>query len=698
MNYLNPQRGDLRIAALLFLGVSLGGCFASPDFSRITCKNDNQCAPGYQCNLTTNKCVHATDASSLGEVGVSHADGAFDVGASVDLAVSVDGGFADQASRDAIAALDSLPGADTGALADSQISYDIAPLLPDAPAGLDTAGPDVASPAPDLGNDLPNDVPSDLFVGSKDVPIAAEAGTDTALVADTRPAGLPLGATCATSASCALGNCVDGVCCDSPCTGACQSCALSTTPGTCSNVTGAPAPGHTPCVGSGTCVGTCNGQSASCAYHGAETNCGAASCTSGTATAARSCNGVGSCGAVTTTPCGNYVCGSTACLTTCSTVGDCVAGSVCTGGSCVACGLGETVCGTACVKTDSDNLNCGRCSHSCGGSATCSNGRCQPVAMVSSLPSSAGYDVGPDGLFYTSGGTVYGCTQTSCSGVNQRQIGGGFASTSDLVLTRGMTPNQVVFYASPSQPNNWLYACPVSTGCPSSPTQIIGYGATSQTSLASFQTYNGDVYYQNAGGVNNAIYHCSGTSSPCTLTAGGGPGTAHVPSASNSLDVARAFATDATYVYFLESIDSFNDFALDRCPNNGSCTTPNILVASIFSAAILVTYNGKLYWSVSTSGGPIVQCDLPGCTTQTNFLTTAVGAVLGMAVDSSGLYWMTTGGLYTCPLTGCPGIGPTAITGSVADGSKELRVQDSSVYWLTPGTGIDGAIYRVAKP
>lgn len=355
------------------------------------------------------------------------------------------------------------------------------------------------------------------------------------------------------------------------------------------------------------------------------------------------------------------------------------------------------LCGTICTSTDADTQSCGRCSHSCGGSATCNNGRCQPVAMVSSLPSSAGYDVGPDGLFYTSGTTVYGCTQTSCSGTNQRQIGGGFAYTSDLVLTRGVTPNQVVFDASQSQPNYGLYACPT-TGCPSNPTQIVGYGVTSQTGLASFQTYNGDVYYQNAGGVNNAIYHCAGTSSPCTLVAGGGPGTTHVPSASNSLDVARAFATDATYLYFLESIDSFNDFALDRCPNNASCLSPTVPVPSIFSPTILVAYNGKLYWSVSTSGGPIAQCDLPACANQSNFLTTTVGSVLGMAADSSGLYWMTTSGLNTCPLTGCPGSGPTVITSSVADGSKELRVQDSSVYWLTPGTGTDGVIYRVAKP
>jgi hypothetical protein len=277
-------------------------------------------------------------------------------------------------------------------------------------------------------------------------------------------------------------------------------------------------------------------------------------------------------------------------------------------------------------------------------------------------------------------------------------LGGGFANTSDLVLARGATPNQIVFHASISQPNYGLYACPVTTGCPSSPAQIVGYGATSQTSLASFQANSGDVYYQNAGGVSNGIFHCSGTTSTCTLVAGGGPGTAHVPSASNSLDVARVFATDATYVYFFESIDANNDFSLDRCPNNASCATPDVLVASIFSPTILVAYGSKLYWSLSKSGDPIVQCDLPGCATQTNFLTATVGAVLGMAVDASGFYWMTANGIYSCPLTGCPAAGPTVLTNSVVDGSKELRVQDSSVYWLTPGSGTDGAIYRIAKP
>jgi hypothetical protein len=171
-----------------------------------------------------------------------------------------------------------------------------------------------------------------------------------------------------------------------------------------------------------------------------------------------------------------------------------------------------------------------------------------------------------------------------------------------------------------------------------------------------------------------------------------------VPSADGSLDVARAFATDATYVYFFESIDSNNDFSLDRCPNNASCATPDILVPSIFTPTILVAYNGKLYWSLSKSGDPISQCDLPACSTQTSFLTSTAGAVLGLAADSSGVYWMTTSGVYTCPLAGCPGVGPTVLTSSVADGSKELRVQDSSVYWLTPGAGTDGVIYRVAKP
>lgn len=643
---MTTKRGLSLGLATVALSLLLAGCFASPDYTKISCQTGKQCAPGYQCDLTINKCRAGVDGALPGEAGQFPPDVSNERGLGRDSPSGADGRAADQSAVD-------VPATAIDAVVPSDLSSPDVPLTPDVPLAPDVSlTPDVPLTS---DSQIRVDLASpDLGSGGAGGNGSGGSGSGGASSGSSGSGGLQgtggsgSGGLQGTGGSGSGG--LQGTGGSLPCGGTCPDPATGS------------ATGHGVCAGT-TCQVQCNS-----AYHLCGTN---------------ACYG-------NSDP---QHCGSSCQLCSAPTGGT----ATCISDTCgMNCGT-QTLCGTTCANTDTDAQNCGRCLHSCGGSATCSNGRCQPVAMVSALPTTAGYDVGPDGLFYTSGATVYGCTQTSCSGTNQHQIGGGFAYTGDLVLTRGMTPNQVVFFASPSQPYEWLYACPVTTGCPSSPTQIVGYGPLSQTSLRSFQTYNGDVYYQNAG-IVTGIYHCSGTSPSCTLVAGGAPGTAHLPSANNSLDVARAFATDATYLYYLESIDSFDDFALDRCPNNASCTSPSGLVASIFTPTILVAYNGKLYWSVSTPGGPIAQCDLPACATQSNFLTTTVGSVLGMAADSSGLYWMTTSGLNTCPITGCPGSGPTVITNSVADGSKYLRVQDSFVYWLTPGTGTDGVIYRVAKP
>jgi hypothetical protein len=650
---VTTKRGLRLGPATSAVSLLLAGCFASPDYTKITCQGDTQCPSDYRCNLTIRKCSLAMDASFPGEAGGSHADGAIELDIGKDLNTAVDGGPTDRVGFDTAAT------AGGDAAVDSPIVIDL--VIPDALIGSDVASQDAPPGSPDGPIDLPPDAQMRIDLASSDLGGGGTGGSGSISFGDNGGNGSGgIGSGGVSSGGSGSGG-LQG-------TGGSGSGGLQGTGGslpcggTCPDPTTGLATGHGVCAGT-TCQVQCNA-----GYH----LCGPSACygNSDSQHCGSSCQ---SCVAPTG---GTATCTSDICGMNCGT---------------------QTLCGTACTNTDADAQNCGRCSHICGGTAACLNGRCQPASMISALPSTAGYDVGPDGLFYTSNGTVYGCTQTSCSGTNQRQIGGGFASTSDLVLTRGMTPNQVVFYASPSQPNNWLYACPVTTGCPSSPSQIVGYGAQSQASLRSFQANNGDVYYQNVGMVS-AIYHCLGASSSCTLTAGGGPGTAHVPSADSSLDVARAFATDATYVYFFESINSFNDFALDRCPNNASCATPDVLVASIFTPTILVAYNGKLYWSQSKSGDPITQCDLPACTTQTNFLAAMIGDPLGMAVDASGVYWMTTSGIYTCPLTGCPAAGPTVVTSSISGGSKELRVQDSSVYWLVPGSGTDGAIYRIAKP
>src|SRR6267378_8587170 len=55
-----------------------------------------------------------------------------------------------------------------------------------------------------------------------------------------------------------------------------------------------------------------------CGYPGVSTQCRAASCAAGTAVPAGSCNGTGTCPSAATTQCTPYVCGPTACKTSCA--------------------------------------------------------------------------------------------------------------------------------------------------------------------------------------------------------------------------------------------------------------------------------------------------------------------------------------------------------------------------------------------
>src|SRR6266403_902824 len=169
------------------------------------------------------------------------------------------------------------------------------------------------------------------------------------------------GLACGGSNQCGSGNCVDGICCNQACNGQCQACNVAGSVGQCVAVSGAPQGGRPTCGTDGTaCGGSCNGSNgASCTYPTAQ--CRGASCTAGVATAAASCDGAGSCPAVLTTTCSPYVCGATACKTSCTADADCAAGDYCDAGG-------------ACVAKKADGLACGG-ANQCG-SGSCADGVC----------------------------------------------------------------------------------------------------------------------------------------------------------------------------------------------------------------------------------------------------------------------------------------------------------------------------------
>jgi MYXO-CTERM domain-containing protein len=171
------------------------------------------------------------------------------------------------------------------------------------------------------------------------------------------------GQACPRDAACSgNSNCVDGVCCNSPCTGTCRSCLKNQTglaaDGLCGDILDDTDPSNecakdvaypTSCKE----PGTCDGQGACRVYAKTGIVCGADACTGATLTK-RSCDGAGLCEKPVTS-CYPFTCdaGGTACRVACTVdtqAQDCVEGSFCQNGACV----GQKLNGSACT----DNTQC----------------------------------------------------------------------------------------------------------------------------------------------------------------------------------------------------------------------------------------------------------------------------------------------------------------------------------------------------
>lgn len=215
---------------------------------------------------------------------------------------------------------------------------------------------------------------------------AQDAGADAP--ADVVTGSQPTGSACTAGPDCQSGYCVDDVCCDTACDGACVSCGLTGKEGTCSPHAKDTDP-DTDCAGSDpACATTCDGLGA-CAFE-ANKPCGAASCANGQELVPR-CDATGAC-TNQTKLCAPYACAATTCNTSCNTDTDCSAGNFCKSYKCVAkldngnaCDAaswcksgfcaGNVCCNTAC---NGANFSCstGTCTCGgkvCGGSESCVN-------------------------------------------------------------------------------------------------------------------------------------------------------------------------------------------------------------------------------------------------------------------------------------------------------------------------------------
>lgn len=244
------------------------------------------------------------------------------------------------------------------------------------------------------GGDLPQGTGTGgaILVGQGGIGSGGAVGQGGSTTSDApveKTPALPVGAACQTSGECSLGNCIDGFCCDSACTGcsACSNALTGKTNGTCAPVQSGQDP-HSTCAdetASSQCGndGTCDGSGA-CRKVGTSHICTPASCSSDgkTFTPATTCDGKGTCTTATPQSCGAFQCATTGCLKTCAAQTDCGAGNYCNigAGTCAAkkqngqpatesheCTSGIVAGGVCC------NASCGECN-------ACSTGTCTPVA------------------------------------------------------------------------------------------------------------------------------------------------------------------------------------------------------------------------------------------------------------------------------------------------------------------------------
>jgi hypothetical protein len=214
----------------------------------------------------------------------------------------------------------------------------------------------------------------------------------------------PAGSACTVDDQCTSGFCVDGFCCNTSCDDQCEACDVTGYEGECRAVAGAPHGDRPPCPGA-TGGDACTAQvcvasdTTKCAgFVGSEFPCRPQSCSEGLETFADECNGSGKCPDPKTKPCAPFLCGGSACKTSCESDDDCVSGGICgTDGKCVASAtcLDEHTAQSADGKTEDCGMyrcQAGACPTSCAEVTDCAEGTICNAARACVKPESAPED------------------------------------------------------------------------------------------------------------------------------------------------------------------------------------------------------------------------------------------------------------------------------------------------------------------
>jgi hypothetical protein len=316
---------------------------------------------------------------------------------------------------------------------------------------------------------------------------------------------------------------------------------------------------------------------------------------------------------------------------------------------------------TACADLTNDSRNCGRCGHDCLGGA-CSGGVCQPLTIASD-PTTSPWDIAVDAT------NVYWTNNTSPGTVMKAPVAGGAATP---IATNQISPARIAIDATYAYWTNFdggtVMRAPLNGGA--NPTEL----ASGQNQPMGIRVDETNVYWLNSG---------DGSVNTCTLT------NCTLPTAiATNQGVLRTASIDSSQIYFVG--DSGN---VSSCRKPDCAGGPSVIASGQALPYFVSVYGGTVYWTNGDLSGGI-KAYSQAAMNETELAMQQ--APRGIAVDASGVYWVTSkagGSLMTCPLSGC-GAGPTMLASNLAT-PFAVTLDDKAVYFTNSG---DGTVQKVAKP
>lgn len=332
------------------------------------------------------------------------------------------------------------------------------------------------------------------------------------------------------------------------------------------------------------------------------------------------------------------------------------------------CPATQTNCSGVCVDLTNDPNNCGRCSHGCLATGTCSGSSCQPIPFVAAALTSNVVDLASDG-------NVVAWADSGDNTVNQ-------------VGSPGAT--KIVLGASPivSQPLNVAIDASSGTVFWAQQDGSIGFAARGSANSAAMTGCN-------AGNTIAAINVPAATAidilSPgflqsCSMTQGvANSGLTFADTGFNSTQVGKVL----TPHWFVGDVT--NQQVLQLGPSGFPMQDIRANIPLQAGVLYLAEDASFVYWSAATGNGPaILRAPMASATTASTqvILNNALGTVGGLATDGVNVYYQNGSGIFFIPVAG-------ASTGTrlATLNGLFLKYAAGALYFAS-----GGGIFKIATP